>query len=76
MNRCVEKTTGYELAAKVIPIGSNDEKEAVMNEVEIMCKLRHARLIQLYDVFVRRNKITLIMELWVIIFFYELWTYI
>uniref|UniRef100_A0A5K3G2D0 Protein kinase domain-containing protein n=1 Tax=Mesocestoides corti TaxID=53468 RepID=A0A5K3G2D0_MESCO len=63
VNRCEEKATGYTLAAKVIPVSSLDEKEAVMNEVEIMSKLRHARLIQLYDVFVQQFKITLIMEL-------------
>nr|CDS32780.1 myosin light chain kinase smooth muscle [Hymenolepis microstoma] len=63
VNRCQEKSTGHELAAKVVPYYSSDEKEAVMNEVEIMCRLRHPRLIQLYDVFVQPDRITLIMEL-------------
>ncbi|VDO03439.1 unnamed protein product [Rodentolepis nana] len=63
VNKCQEKSTGYELAAKVVPYYSSDEKEAVMNEVEIMCRLRHPRLIQLYDVFVQPDRITLIMEL-------------
>ncbi|VUZ40359.1 unnamed protein product [Hymenolepis diminuta] len=63
VNKCQEKATGHELAAKVVPYYSSDEKEAVMNEVEIMCRLRHPRLIQLYDVFVQPDRITLIMEL-------------
>ena len=63
VNRCQEIATGHELAAKCIPYSSQDEKEAVMNEVEIMRKLRHPRLIQLYDVFVQRDRITLVMEL-------------
>ncbi|VDM27397.1 unnamed protein product, partial [Hydatigera taeniaeformis] len=63
VNRCEERSTGYELAAKVVPYSSLDEKEGVMNEVEIMCRLRHPRLIQLYDVFIQSDRITLIMEL-------------
>ncbi|KAL7065533.1 hypothetical protein AAHC03_05753 [Spirometra sp. Aus1] len=63
VSRCVEKVTGYELAAKVIPIHSPEDTESVMNEVTIMNKLRHARLIQLYDVYTKPDKITLIMEL-------------
>ncbi|VDK87338.1 unnamed protein product [Dibothriocephalus latus] len=51
------------MAAKVIPIHSPEDTESVMNEVSIMNKLRHARLIQLYDVYTRPDKITLIMEL-------------
>ncbi|KAL5963410.1 Myosin light chain kinase smooth muscle [Taenia solium] len=63
VNRCEEKSTGYELAAKVVPYSCLDEKENVMNEVGIMCRLRHPRLIQLYDVFIQCDRITLIMEL-------------
>ncbi|KAL5110120.1 Myosin light chain kinase smooth muscle [Taenia crassiceps] len=63
VNRCEEKSTGYELAAKVVPYSCPDEKEGVMNEVGIMCRLRHPRLIQLYDVFIQCDRITLIMEL-------------
>ncbi|CDS42985.1 myosin light chain kinase smooth muscle [Echinococcus multilocularis] len=63
VNRCEEKSTGYELAAKVVPYSCLDEKDGVMNEVGIMCRLRHPRLIQLYDVFIQRDRITLIMEL-------------
>uniref|UniRef100_F7DUB0 Myosin light chain kinase family member 4 n=1 Tax=Xenopus tropicalis TaxID=8364 RepID=F7DUB0_XENTR len=62
VHRCVEKSSGLSLAAKIIKVKSHKEKEEVKNEIQVMNQLNHVNLIQLYDAFESRNDIVLIME--------------
>ncbi|XP_040287918.1 myosin light chain kinase family member 4 isoform X2 [Bufo bufo] len=62
VHRCVEKTSGLALAAKIIKVRGHKEKEEVKNEIQVMNQLNHTNLIQLYDAFESRNDIVLVME--------------
>ncbi|XP_043575329.1 myosin light chain kinase 3 isoform X2 [Chiloscyllium plagiosum] len=62
VHKCVEKSTGLTLAAKIIKTRAAKHKEEVRNEIQVMNQLNHTNLIQLYDAFESRNDITLIME--------------
>ncbi|XP_053570634.1 myosin light chain kinase family member 4 [Bombina bombina] len=62
VHKCVEKSSGLKLAAKVIKVRGHKEKEEVKNEITVMNQLSHANLIQLYDAFESRNDIVLVME--------------
>ncbi|OQR69579.1 myosin light chain kinase [Tropilaelaps mercedesae] len=48
---CVENATGKSLAAKFIKTQRKEDRIDVQREVEIMQKLQHPRLLQLYDAF-------------------------
>ena len=60
---CKEKSTGLELAAKIVPCKKKKEKNDMMREIELMSGLHHPRLIQLYDAFEYQNKVYAILEL-------------
>ncbi|KAF4099517.1 myosin light chain kinase 2, skeletal/cardiac muscle isoform X1 [Onychostoma macrolepis] len=60
--KCVEKSSGLVLAAKIIKARSQKEKEVVKCEIEVMNQLNHANLIQLYTAFESRHEIILVME--------------
>ncbi|XP_036437809.1 myosin light chain kinase family member 4 [Colossoma macropomum] len=62
VHKCVEKSSGLTLAAKIIKTRSQKEKEVVKSEIEVMNQLNHANLIQLYAAYESRYDITLIME--------------
>ncbi|KAG8510008.1 Myosin light chain kinase 3, partial [Galemys pyrenaicus] len=62
VHRCVEKSTGLSLAAKIIKVKSAKDREDVKNEINIMNQLSHVNLIQLYDAFESKNSFTLVME--------------
>ncbi|XP_069588398.1 myosin light chain kinase family member 4 [Ranitomeya imitator] len=62
VHRCAEKSTGLNLAAKIIKVKGHKEKEEVKNEIQVMNQLNHTNLIQLYDAFESRNDIILVME--------------
>ncbi|XP_056337599.1 myosin light chain kinase family member 4 isoform X3 [Danio aesculapii] len=62
VHKCVEKSSGLILAAKIIKARSQKEKEVVKCEIEVMNQLNHANLIQLYAAFESRHEITLVME--------------
>ncbi|KAM8967771.1 myosin light chain kinase family member 4 [Pelodytes ibericus] len=62
VHRCVEKSSGLKLAAKIIKVKCHKEKEEVKNEIQVMNQLSHNNLIQLYDAFESRNDIVLVME--------------
>ncbi|KAM8774845.1 myosin light chain kinase 3 [Rhynchonycteris naso] len=62
VHRCTEKSTGLSLAAKIIKVKSAKDREDVMNEISVMNQLIHVNLIQLYDAFEGRNRLTLVME--------------
>ncbi|KAM9307698.1 myosin light chain kinase family member 4 [Gastrophryne carolinensis] len=62
VHRCVEKSSGLTLAAKIIKVKGHKDKEEVKNEIQVMNQLNHVNLIQLYDAFESRNDIVLVME--------------
>lgn len=53
------------LAAKVVNIIKKEDRRAVQREVEIMRRLQHPRLIQLYDSIDTGKQIYVILELYV-----------
>ncbi|GAA31710.2 myosin light chain kinase smooth muscle [Clonorchis sinensis] len=63
VKRCEEIRTGSAFAAKFVPIAHKDDWESVQNEVAIMNKLRHPRLIQLYDAYAIKSEVVLVLEL-------------
>ncbi|XP_066533931.1 myosin light chain kinase family member 4 [Hoplias malabaricus] len=62
VHKCLEKSSGLTLAAKIIKARSQKEKEVVKSEIEVMNQLNHANLIQLYAAYESRHEITLVME--------------
>ncbi|XP_069765953.1 myosin light chain kinase 3 isoform X2 [Narcine bancroftii] len=62
VHKCIEKSTGLTLAAKIIKTRAAKQKEEVKNEIQVMNQLNHTNLIQLYDAFETKNDIILIME--------------
>ncbi|TGZ67723.1 hypothetical protein CRM22_004642 [Opisthorchis felineus] len=63
VKRCEEIRTGSAFAAKFVPIAHKDDWKSVQNEVAIMNKLRHPRLIQLYDAYAVKSEVVLVLEL-------------
>ena len=61
MYRCKEKRTGHTWAAKVLKVREKD-KAAVRQEVAVMNKLQHPKLLLLWDAFETSRKIVLVME--------------
>ncbi|XP_058806996.1 death-associated protein kinase 3-like [Phymastichus coffea] len=61
--RCKERSTGLALAAKVVNAGRKEDRRAVEREVEIMRRLQHPRLIQLYDALENAKQIYVVLEL-------------
>lgn len=53
------------LAAKVVNVMKKEDRRAVQREVEIMRRLQHPRLIQLYDAIDAGKQIYVILELYV-----------
>ncbi|TRY57033.1 hypothetical protein DNTS_023939, partial [Danionella cerebrum] len=62
VHKCVEKSSGLVLAAKIIKARSQKEKEVVKCEIEVMNQLNHANLIQLYAAFESRHEVILVMD--------------
>ncbi|XP_063384631.1 myosin light chain kinase, smooth muscle-like isoform X1 [Cydia fagiglandana] len=60
---CREKTTGLELAAKLVSVARRDERRNVEREVDVMRRLRHPRLIQLYDAYEWGKHMCVVLEL-------------
>ncbi|KAF5307308.1 hypothetical protein FQR65_LT07024 [Abscondita terminalis] len=61
--KCLEKTTGLQLAAKFIGIAKKEDRKNVEREVDIMRSLQHPRLLQIYDAFENGKMMTVILEL-------------
>ncbi|OAD52609.1 Myosin light chain kinase, smooth muscle, partial [Eufriesea mexicana] len=61
--RCKEKVSGLMLAAKVVSTAKKEDRRAVEREVEIMRRLQHPRLIQLYDAIDTGKQVYVILEL-------------
>lgn len=60
---CRERSTGLELAAKLVSVSRRDERRNVEREVEVMRRLRHPRLIQLYDAYEWGKYMCVVLEL-------------
>lgn len=60
---CKDKKNGLRLAAKVVNTTKKEDRRAVEREVEIMRRLQHPRLIQLYDAIDTGQQIYVILEL-------------
>lgn len=60
---CREKSTGLELAAKLVLVNRRDERRNVEREVDVMRRLRHPRLIQLYDAYDWGKYMCVVLEL-------------
>lgn len=63
VNLCREKKSGMKLAVKYVEIKSPTDRVNMELEIDIMRKLQHPRLIQLYDAFDNENQIALVLEL-------------
>lgn len=63
VKKCTERKSQKELAAKVIPVRSENDRANVYNEIEVMNSLQHPRLLQLYEAYDCGKEIVLIMEL-------------
>jgi len=64
VNRCVNKNTGDSFAVKIIAKNqSEDEINLLKREIDIMSKLKHDHIIQLFDVYDEHDNIYLILEL-------------
>lgn len=61
--RCKAKSNGLMLAAKLVNTAKREDRRDVEREVEIMRRLQHPRLIQLYDAIDNGKSMYVILEL-------------
>ncbi|XP_076313423.1 twitchin-like isoform X2 [Tachypleus tridentatus] len=60
--RCIEKSTGIERAAKIVRCVKSKDKEKVREEINVMNKLRHPKLLQLTAAYENTKETVLVME--------------
>lgn len=60
---CKEKTSGQELAVKIVSYKKKKEKSMMEMEIDILSSLNHSAIIQVYDAFDYGNKLYCFMEL-------------
>jgi len=63
VKRCVEKASGREFAAKFIATPRLQDRKDVEHEVDMMRRLCHRRLVQLYDAFQSDTEMCLVIEM-------------
>ncbi|XP_071942501.1 myosin light chain kinase, smooth muscle-like [Antedon mediterranea] len=63
VNKCLEKSSKRVFAAKFIKAEQPADKKEVEHEIDIMKKLQHPKLLQLYDCFGAGNNMVIILEL-------------
>ena len=63
VQRCTEISTGREFAAKFITTPRPQDKKDVEHEVDIMRRLHHRRIVQLYDAFEAKKEMCLVLEM-------------
>jgi len=67
VQRCRERSTGREFAAKFIATAEHRDRQDAVHEVDVMLKLRHCRrLVQLYDVLETKQNVCLVLEMYVV----------
>lgn len=59
-----EKSTGMELAVKIVSYKKKKEKAMMEMEIDILSSLNHSAIIQVYDAFDYNNKLYCFMELY------------
>ena len=62
VKRCRNQTTGIEFAAKFIATPTVQDREEVRHELEITKRLKHRRLLQVYDAFSIGTNMCLVLE--------------
>lgn len=63
--KCKEKSTSLCLAAKFIAVPNRKERKNVEREIEMMNRLQHPKIIQLYDAFEYNKMVCVVLELYV-----------
>lgn len=63
MYKIREKPTGFYLAAKYVPILKRGDRGAVALEIEMMNRLQHPKIIQLYDAYEYNKMMCVVLEL-------------
>lgn len=63
--KCREKSTNLCLAAKFIAVPNRKERKNVELEIQMMNRLQHPKIIQLYDAFEYNKMVCVVLELWV-----------
>lgn len=58
-----EKSNGFLLAAKFIPILKRGDRRNVEMEIEMMNSLQHDKIIQLYDAYEYNKEMCVVLEL-------------
>ncbi|CRL04747.1 CLUMA_CG017807, isoform A [Clunio marinus] len=61
--KCKEKSTGLCSAAKFIAVPNRKERKNVEREIEMMNRLQHPKIIQLYDAFEYNKMVCVVLEL-------------
>jgi serine/threonine protein kinase len=61
--KCKEKSTGLCLAAKFIAVPNRKERKNVERELEMMNRLQHSKIIQLYDAYEFNKTVCVVLEL-------------
>lgn len=63
VKKCEEKSNHLKLAAKFIAIHCDTDSVSVRREIELQSKLRHTKVLQLYDAFEKDRQMCIVMEL-------------
>lgn len=63
MHRAKEKSTGRIYVVKFVPTKGEAERNAVINEVNVMKQLNHPKLLHLHEFFSEPNESAMILEL-------------
>lgn len=63
--KCKEKSSRQLLAAKFIAVPNRKERKNVEREIDMMNRLQHPKIIQLYDAFEYNKMVCVVLELWV-----------
>jgi serine/threonine protein kinase len=61
--KCKEKSTGLCLAAKFIAVPNRKERKNVERELDMMNRLQHPKIIQLYDAYEYNKMVCVVLEL-------------
>ena len=68
MKRAVNRTTGEEYAVKIVDRKKCAGKEnMIQSEINILKKVKHEHIVQLYELFETEAKIYLVMELYAVL---------
>lgn len=73
--KCKEKSSRQLLAAKFIAVPNRKERKNVEREIDMMNRLQHPKIIQLYDAFEYNKMVCVVLELWVR-FFLPRWEFV